>query len=82
MMLFHESHFLSELPIVSVIVFAHGCICSLLYAAVSFQMFGAEFLLRLWLGTEKVLGGFTDVALNSIISHCERCILLDYFSII
>ena len=36
MKLFLESHFLSELPIVRVIVFAHGCSCSLLYAALVF----------------------------------------------
>ena len=75
MMLFLESHFLSELPIVCVIVFAQGCICSLLYAALSFPkcLLQDSYTIS-WLGTEEVLGGFTDIALNSIISHCERCI--------
>lgn len=75
MMLFLESHFLSELPIVCVIVFAHGCICSLLYAALSFPTYLVQSSYTIsWSGTEEVLGGFTDVALNSIISHCERYI--------
>lgn len=73
MMLFHESHFLSELPIVCVIVFAHGCICSLLYAALSFPKCLVQSSSTVsWLGTEKVLEAMYRWSNNSIISSIVR----------
>lgn len=78
MKIFLKSHLLSRLPIVCVIQFLHRVI----FFIICCFGFSPNDWCRVPKGATQTtghrgdLGGSTDVAVNNIISHCEKCIPL------